>query len=68
MKLSEAMDVIPGFFYDRFRKTEILAAFEAAAEKTTGRKIHAQLEELKISNGPMRDINELKQFKEVKFI
>ena len=71
MYLSEStlhLDVIPGFFYDRFRKTEILAAFEAAAEKTTGRKIRAQLEELKISNGPMRDINELKQFKEVKFI
>ena len=61
------LEVIPGFYYDRFRKNEILMMFESAAEKATGCKIHAQLEELKPSNGPVRDINELKQFKEVKF-
>ena len=71
MRLSDSvlyLEVIPGFYFDRFRKNEILMTFEAAAEKATGRKIHAQLQELKPKSGPVRDINELKQFKEVKFI
>ena len=61
--------VLPGFLYSRFNRQEVMSKFSAAASQLAGREIHAVLEEL--SDKPTeskRSLEDLKAFKEVKFI
>ena len=62
------LEVIPGFVYGRFNKQEVLQKFAAAAGELAGREIRVMLSELKPDERPRRDIDELRAFKEVKFI
>lgn len=59
---------IPGFVYGRFNRPEVLERFAAAAKSVCGRDMRAILEELNDAAGAARSVEELKQFKEVRFI
>lgn len=62
------VEVVPGFIYGRFNKQDILSKLAAAAQELTGKDIRAVLSELREQPREQRSLNELKQFKEVKFI
>ena len=62
------IEVVPGFLYGRFNRQDVLAKFSEAATALAGREIHALLSELHDEPRPQRSLDELKQFKEVKFI
>ena len=62
------IEVVPGFLYGRFNRQDVLAKFSEAATALAGREIHALLSELHDKPRPQRSLEELKQFKEVKFI
>ena len=62
------LEVAPGFVYGRFNRQEVLQKFAAAAGELAGREIRVMLSELKPDERPRRDIDELRAFKEVKFI
>ena len=65
------IEVMPGFLYARFNKQEVLTCFSEAASRVTGREIRAVLSEL--SDQPTqtqskRSLDDLKEFKEVRYI
>ena len=62
------IEVMPGFLYGRFNRQDVLAKFSEAATALAGKEIHALLSELHDEPRPHRSLDELKQFKEVKFI
>ena len=62
------IEVVPGFLYGRFNRQDVLAKFSEAATALAGKEIHALLSELHDKPRPQRSLDELKQFKEVKFI
>ena len=62
------IEVVPGFLYGRFKRQDVLAKFSEAATALAGKEIHALLSELHDEPRPQRSLDELKQFKEVKFI
>ena len=62
------IEVVPGFLYGRFNRQDVLAKFSEAATALAGKEIHALLSELHDEPRPQRSLDELKQFKEVKFI
>lgn len=62
------LDVLPGFLYNRINKQEILTRFAEAVRKVSGREMRVQLGELKKAERVQRSLEELKQFKEVRFI
>ena len=62
------IEVVPGFLYGRFNRQDVLAKFSEAATALVGKEIHALLSELHDEPRPQRSLDELKQFKEVKFI
>lgn len=62
------IEVVPGFLYGRFNRQDVLAKFSEAATALAGKEIHALLSELHNEPRPQRSLDELKQFKEVKFI
>ena len=63
------LEVLPGFLYGRFNRQEVLAKFSEAASRLAGREIRAALSELTDKPGqPGRSIEELRAFKEVRFI
>ena len=62
------IEVVPGFLYGRFNRQDVLAKFSEAATALAGKEIHALLSELHYEPRPQRSLDELKQFKEVKFI
>ena len=62
------LEVKPGFLYGRVNKPEVLHLFSQAAGELAGREIRVMLSELKPDERPRRDIDELRTFKEVKFI
>ena len=62
------IEVVPGFLYGRFNRQDVLAKFSEAATALAGKEIHALLSELHDEPRPPRSLDELKQFKEVKFI
>ena len=62
------IEVMPGFLYGRFNRQDVLAKFSEAATALAGKEIHALLSELHDEPRPQRSLDELKQFKEVKFI
>ena len=62
------LECLPGFVYGRFNRQETLDRFAAAAKQVTGREMRVILSELKDDSGGKRSVDELKQFKEVRFI
>lgn len=62
------LDVLPGFLYNRINKQEILTRFAEAVRKVSGREMRVQLGELKKAERVQRSLEELKGFKEVRFI
>jgi len=61
------LEVLPGFLYDRFNRQEVQAKFAEAARKVCGRELRVQMRELH-SQRQTRSLDELKQFKEVRFV
>lgn len=62
------VECLPGFLYGRLNKQDVLATIGKAAEALTGREIRVLLGELKQDETKKRSVEELKQFKEVRFI
>ncbi len=62
------IECLPGFVYGRFNRQEVLERFAHAARSQCGRDMRVVLEELDDSAGATRNVEELKQFKEVHFI
>ena len=63
------LEVLPGFKYGRFNRTEVLTKISEAASRLTGRETRAVLSEL--VNQPeqaKRSLEDLKAFKEVRFV
>ena len=62
------LEAVPGFLLDRLKKPEVRAVFAAAAENVLGHPVAVKLSELSRDRRSVRDLNELKQFKEVTFL
>lgn len=62
------IEVSPGFLYGRFNRQDVLSKFSAAASELAGRELHALLSELHDEPRQQRSLDELKKFKEVKFV
>ena len=60
--------VVPGFYYGRFNRQDVMAKFSAAASRLCGREVRAMLSELEDKPQGQRSLEELKAFKEVRFI
>jgi DNA polymerase-3 subunit gamma/tau len=63
------IEVMPGFLYGRFNKPEVLAKFSETASRLAGREIRTALSELTDdTEAPRRSLEDLKEFKEVRFV
>ena len=62
------IDVIPGFIHKRFEKPEMLERFAHMARDLSGKEMRVKLGELKEDVRSARSLDELKKFKEVRFI
>ena len=63
------LEVIPGFLYGRFNRQEVLAKFSETASRLAGYEVRAQLSELSDDPGSSkRSLDDLKAFKEVRFV
>ena len=62
------LEAVPGFLLDRLKKPEIRNTFSAVAEEVLGYPVAVRLTELNKDRNSKRDLNELKQFKEVTFV
>ena len=62
------LEAVPGFVLERLRKQENRVAFAAAAESVLGYSVTVRIAEMNRDDRATRDINELRKFKEVKFI
>ena len=62
------LEVPPGFLYGQFNRPNILGSFAEAARSVTGRELRVVLTELKARERQLRSLDELKQFKEVRFV
>ena len=62
------LEVYQSFLMERLKKPEIRDVFANAAKEALGRMVDVRITELEQGQRKLRDINELKQFKEVKFI
>ena len=62
------LEVYQSFLMERLKKPEIRDVFANAAKEALGRTVNVRITELEQGQRKLRDINELKQFKEVKFI
>ena len=63
------LEAVPGFLLERLKKPEVRAMFSDAAEHVLGFSVAVRLSELQpTEKKPVRDINELKKFKEVTFV
>ncbi len=61
--------VAPGFAYNMVNKQDTIIRLRAAAQEVTGRSLKIQISELtNDSSAPARSIEELKKFKETRFI
>ena len=63
-----SIEITPGFIYGRFNKPEVLSKFAAVASELTGREMRATLSELNERAREKRSLEDLKAFKEVRFI
>ena len=62
------IEAAPGFLYTRLNRQDILSKFSAAASGLTGHEIRAVLSELQDKPREKRSLEDLKQYKEVRFI
>lgn len=62
------IEAAPGFVFGRFNRQDILKKFADAAGRLVGREMNAVLAELREEERPVRSLDELKNFKEVRFI
>ena len=62
------LEVLPGFLYGRINRPDILKKFADAATEAAGREIHTQLREMQEQERKQRSLEELKAFKEVRFV
>ena len=63
------LEVVPGFLYGRFNKPEVLGKFSEAASNLAGHEIRTVLSELTDDPGASkRSLEDLKEFKEVRFV
>ncbi len=61
--------VLPGFLYSRFKRPDVLAKLSDAASRLTGQEIRTALSELTEEQEPVkRSLEDLKAFKEVRFV
>lgn len=63
-----SIEITPGFIYGRFNKPEVLSKFAAVASELTGREMRATLSELNEKVREKRSLEDLRAFKEVRFI
>ena len=63
-----SIEMAPGFFYGRFNKPEVLNKLAEVASELTGREMRATLSELNEKAREKRSLEDLKAFKEVRFI
>jgi len=62
------VECLPGFVYGRFNRPEVLDGFASAARAKCGHDVRVILGELSNDAPALRSIDELRKFKEVKFI
>ena len=62
------VEITPGFIYGRFNKPEVLNKLAAVASELAGRELRPKLSELCEKPRDKRSLEELKAFKEVRFI
>ena len=61
--------VTPGFAYNMINKQDIIIRIRAAAQEVTGRSLKIQISEMTDNSvKPTRSIEELKKFKETRFV
>ena len=61
--------IAPGFFYDAINKQDVLMRIRDAANEVTGRSLTVHINDLSAKeNKPQRSLDELKKFKETRFI
>ena len=60
--------VKPGFVYGRFNRADIISKISAAASQLCGREVRVLVAERQEQQHSQRSLDELKQFKEVRFI
>ena len=61
------VEAAPGFVYGRFNRPDVIVKLSEAASEVCGREMHAVIAELKENPRIKRSLEELKQFKEVRF-
>ncbi len=62
------MECLPGFVYGRFNRQEVLDSFAAAASRRCGHEVRVILGEMGADTQGERSVDELRKFKEVRFI
>ena len=62
------LEAEPGFVYGRLSRQPIIQKIAEAASGIAGREIRVLVSELRRTDGGVRSLDDLKQFKEVKFI
>ena len=62
------IEITPGFIYGRFNKPEVINKLAAIASQLSGREIRAKLTELTEKPRDKRSLDDLKAFKEVRFL
>jgi len=62
------IEITPGFVYGRFNKPEVLNKLAAVASELCGRELRPMLSELNEKPREKRSLDDLKAFKEVRFI
>ena len=62
------LEALPPFVYDSLNKQDILQLFSVEARRLTGREMRVQLAELQPRQRQARDLEELRQFPEVRFL
>ena len=64
-----ALEVMPGFFFNAVNNQAVLMRLREAANAITGRSLKITITELIEDNSkPKRDIEELRKFKETRFV
>ena len=62
------VECLPGFVYGRFNRQEVLDSFAAAASRRYGHEVRVILGEMGADTQGERSVDELRKFKEVRFI
>ena len=62
------VECMSGFVYGRFNKHDVIDLVANAAGRITGREMHVMVSQASEEDGKTRNVEELRQFKEVRFI